>query len=123
MYLRSRLYSSLRRKPVLIKVPTRCTRPARQGGPRFPFVESVLSAGRVQPYVHDCIVTVWETGKRHRFRVFFKRHRNLPANRSLPAGIEFHGNIVIMRVGALDQFSVVNMRERDTVLSDYMVKR
>jgi len=123
MYIRSRLYSSERCKPILVKVPTRCTYPASQGGPRFPFAESVLSGGKIQPYVHDCVVTVYEGQQTHRFRVFFKRHQRLPANRSLPNGTPFRGEIVIMRVGALDQLSVVNMRGRDTVVSDYTVKR
>jgi hypothetical protein len=35
----------------------------------------------------------------------------------------FRGDIVIMRVGALDKLSVINMRGRDTVVSDYMVNR
>lgn len=123
MNIRSRLYSSQRCKPVLVKVPTRCIHPARQGGPRFPFAESVLSGGKIQPFIHDCVVTVYEGKQTHRFRVFFKRHQKLPANRSLPDGVPFCGDIVIMRVGALDQLSVVNMRGRDTVVSDYMVNR
>jgi hypothetical protein len=123
MNIRSRLYSSQRCKPILVKVPTRCTYPARQGGPRFPFAESVLSGSEIQSYVHDCIVTVYERQQTHRFRVFFKRHQKLPANQSLPNGMSFRGDIVIMRVGALNQLSVVNMRGRDTVISDYMVKR
>ena len=123
MNIRSRLYSSQRCKPILMKVPTRCTYPARQGGPRFPFAESVLSGSEIQSYVHDCIVTVYERQQTHRFCVFFKHHQKLPANQSLPNGTSFRGDIVIMRVGALNQLSVVNMRGRDTVISDYMVKR
>jgi hypothetical protein len=68
-------------------------------------------------------VTVYEGNQIHRFRIFFKRHRKLPDNRSLPHGVHFRGDIVIMRTGALNQLSVVNMRGRDTVVSDYMVKR
>jgi hypothetical protein len=123
MNIRSRLYSSLRIKPALVQVPTRCIRPARQGGPRFPFAESVLFDGKIQPHVHDCIVQVCEEGQIHYFRVFFRRHRRLPVNRSLSRATPFRGDIVIMRVGALDKLSVINMRGRDTVVSDYMVNR
>jgi len=123
MNIRSRLYSSLKTKPVLIQVPTRCIRPARQGGPRFPFAESVLANGKIQPHVHDCIVQVHEAGQIHSFRVFFKRHRRLLVNRSLSLATPFRGEIVIMRVGVLDKLSVVNMRGRDTAVSDYMVNR
>jgi hypothetical protein len=123
MNIQSRLYSSFRIKPVLVRVPTRCICPARQGGPRFPFAESVLSDGKIQPRVHDCIVQVREEGQVHCFRVFFKRHRRLPVNRSLSLATPFRGDIVIMRVGALDKLSVVNMRGRDTVVSDYMVNK
>jgi hypothetical protein len=123
MFIRLRLYSSLRRKPVLVPLPTRCIHPARQGGPRFPFAEAVLSDGKIQPYVHDAVVTVYEGSQTHRFRVLFRRHRRLPVNRSLSNGTSFRGDIVIMRAGALDPSSVVNMRGWDTVVSDYMVKR
>ena len=33
----------------------------------------------------------------------------------------FRGDALIMRVGARDCHSVVNMRDRDTVLSDYAI--
>lgn len=125
MKLRSRLYSSSRTKPMQVAVPTRCVFPAAQVGPRFPFAESVLAEATVQPYVHDCVVKVIEAGRTYRFRVFFKRHCRLRTNRSFPAKPRnvFHGDILVMRAAALHYSSVVNMRERDTILSDYLVYR
>ena len=123
MNIRSRLYSSLKIKPVLMLVPTRCIRPARQVGPHFPFAESVLSDGKIQSHVHDCVVQVHEAGQVHSFHVFFKRHSCLPNNRSLSLTTPFRGDIVVMRVAALDKFSVVNMRGCDTAVSDYMVNQ
>ena len=126
MNICSRLYSSSKFKPVQVMVPTRCVFPAREVGPRFPFVESILAEATIQPYVHDCVVNVTEAGRTHRFRVFFKRHCRLRLNRSLPARrgrVAFRSDILVMRAAALHTHSVVNMRERDTLLSDYLVSR
>ena len=64
-----------------------------------------------------------EAGRTYRFRVFFKRHHRLRPNRSLPGHVVFPGDILVMRAAALHTQSVVNMRERDTILSDYLVSR
>jgi hypothetical protein len=123
MRLRSRLYPSSGIKPVQVAVPTRCTRPAREIGPRFPFAESILAEATIQPYVHDCVVQIIEAGRAHQFRVFFKNHRRLQPNQSLPRLRHFHGDIVVMRAAVLHPLSVVHMRERDTMLADYLVIR
>lgn len=124
MQLRSRLYPSSGIKPIQVQVPTRCVRPAREVGPRFPFAESILDGAAIQPYVHDCIVEVIEDRRTHLFRVFFKNHRRLPPNSTLPARLRyFHGDILVMRAAALDPLSVVHMRERDISLADFLVLR
>ena len=104
-------------------VPTWCICPARQVGPRFPFAESVLSDGKIQSHVHDCVVQVHEVGQVHSFHVFFKQHSHLPKNWSLSLTTPFWGDIVVMQVGALDKFLIVNIRGYDTVVLDYMVNQ
>ena len=123
MNIWSWLYSSLKIKPVLMLIPTWCICPARQVGPCFPFAESVLSDGKIQSHVHNCVVQVHKVGQVHSFCVFFKWHSRLPNNWSLSLTTPFQGNIVVMWVGALDKFLVDNMRGRDTVVSDYMVNQ
>lgn len=87
---------------------------------------SVLDQAKIQPYVHDCLVQVQEGAEVHRLRVFYKRHRRLRVNNALPfmrrnAPI-IRGDFVVMRVGVFPG-SVVNMRGRDTVISDWMIWR
>src|ERR1700720_1998898 len=127
MKIRSRLYSSSKLKPVQVAVPMRCVFPAREVGPRFPFAESILAEATIQPYIHNCGVNIIEVGRTYQFRVFFKRHRRLRPNQSLSARLGhvagFPGDILVMRAAALHTHSVVNMRECDTILSDYLVSR
>lgn len=124
--LRSRLYSTHLGRALQVLVPTQCIFPAKQPGPRYPVAEGVLANSTIQPYIHDCIVNVTEGKQIHRFRVFYKRHSRLRNNRSLPhiAGLQaFRGDIVVMRVGALHELSVVNMRGHDARISDWMICR
>ena len=44
----------------------------------------MLDESKVQSYVHDCAVQIHEGPQTHRLRVFFKRHRRLRQNKSLP---------------------------------------
>lgn len=89
---------------------------------RFPVAESLFQDSLVQPYIHNCEVTVLEGRHVHRFRVFFKRHCYLPSNPLLSNRDRvFRGDAVVMRVGAGSQRAVVNMRSRDSVVADYMI--
>lgn len=87
--------------------------------PRFPFLESVMNDQRTQPYIHDCLVEVLEGRAKHFFRVFFKNHLFLPLNK---CG-DFRGDAVIMRVGKHSPAAVVNMREKDIYLADFIMRR
>jgi len=97
---------------------------------RYPFAESVLGGSCIQAYIHNCLVEVREGRHTYYFSVFFKRHCMLPINNCLDhlrEGAEdmdiepFRGDILVMRVASKNQESYVNMRERDTVLSDFLV--
>jgi hypothetical protein len=128
--LRCRLYSTERTHPLQTTVA------ARGAGPtscktRYPFAESVLGGSTMQPYVHNCMVDVKERGRTYRFTVFFKRHCMLPINNCITrlkyqAHLDtqpFRGDIVVMRVASKNTGSYVNMRDRDTILSDFVVIR
>jgi hypothetical protein len=85
-----------------------------------------MADGAIQPHIHDCIVNVQEGQHTYRYRVFFKRHRRLRFNWSLPlrAGRDtLRGDIVVMRMGTLHPRPVINMRARDSAISDYMIPR
>ncbi|KAF8135411.1 hypothetical protein EV363DRAFT_1159366 [Boletus edulis] len=89
---------------------------------RFPVAESLFQDSSVQPYIHNCEVTVLDGQHVHRFRVFFKRHRHLPWNPSLSdCNHIFRGDVVVMRVGKGPLQAVVNMRARDSEVADYMI--
>jgi hypothetical protein len=59
--------------------------------------------------------------------IFFKNHCRLPYNTSLGSLTQgrtpsaLRGDILVMRVGINHNY--VNMRERDTILSDWFMKR
>ena len=123
--LHAQLYSAQKGKPTQIHVPTRCLYPVRQVGPQYPLVDSVLDEPQLQPYVHNCVVYVREGNQTHWLWVFFKWHRRLPYNISLlpfQQRMIAQGDFVVMRVGIYPG-SVVNMRGRDTQISDWVIGR
>lgn len=103
-------------------MPTRCTSPnPSRTAKRFPVPESLLQDATLQPYVHNCQVTVHEGRHTYKFCIFFKRHCRLQRNALLSGvGNHFRGDAVVMRVGVGPR-SVVNMRARDVAVADYMM--
>ncbi|KAF9042031.1 hypothetical protein BJ165DRAFT_1529488 [Panaeolus papilionaceus] len=93
------------------------------GAQHFALTQSVLHH-EVQPYTHFREATVMDHRKRHNFYIFFKNHCRLPINESVRklTGVEWHGNIVIMR-GSAKGNGLVNMRGKDAQLSDFLLKR
>lgn len=118
MRIRARVYHT-DHQPRQVLVPTRCSVPARFAGPRYPYAEGMLADAPIQPYVHNCLVTVTEAGHTYRFRVFYKTHTKLRENGFL---MGLHGSMFIMRAAVLEDHFVVNMRERDVILSDFLAK-
>lgn len=102
-------------------MPTRCASSSRNA-PRFPVPESLLQDATLQPYIHNCQVTIHEDRHTYRFCIFFKRHCHLVPNPLLSGmGCLFRGDVVVMRVG--EGSSVVNMRGRDVAIADFMITR
>lgn len=68
---------------------------------RFLDVLDTLSGARIQPYVHDILVTVTHMKKSYTFRVFFKRHRLLRPNQAIHAlaNVNIHGDVLLASVG------------------------
>ena len=101
---------------------TRCTDMSRDAE-RFPVPESLLQDFCLQPYIHNCEVSVVEGRHTYRFRVFFKRHCHLHLNPLLSGDISaFRGDAVVMRIGVGSRQAVVNMRSRDAAIADYVMK-
>ncbi|TDL13400.1 hypothetical protein BD410DRAFT_735453, partial [Rickenella mellea] len=117
-----RLYSSKATRPGPANIAVRCTDGTRKGL-QYANVESMLDGAVLQPYIHDCVVTVHELGVKHRFAVYFKRHIRLPINTSINGNGAFRGDVVVMRVSAANTQSVVNLRGRDASLADWMLPR
>ena len=124
MRLRARLYNG-DQKPCPVLVTTRCKLAPKYVGLRDPLAESVLGERRIQPYVHDCFVSIQDDRCTHHFRVFLKRHARLRTNKYLPGenNFDMHGSLFVMRVAAMESLSVVNMRGGDAKLSDWMIGR
>lgn len=94
------------------------------GHHRYPLVEGVLDDMSIQPYVHNCSVSVLHKNRWSRYIVFFKVHRRLPVNRavSLVARTRsIRGDVVVMRIGVDGR--VVGMRHGDAVVADQIVTR
>lgn len=102
-------------------VPARCADGTRNSN-RYPYVESMFEDATIQSYIHNCIVQVREGSTSYRYMFFFKRHCCLRVNRTI-AGAILRGDLIVMRVSATNNLSVVNMRERDTILADWVAPR
>lgn len=103
-------------------MPTCCSDSSQVAG-RFPVAESLFQDSRLQPYVHNCEVTVVEGCHTYHFCVFFKWHCHLRRNMLVSSeSNEFWGDAVVMRLGMGPQ-RVVNMRSRDMAIADYMIRR
>ncbi|KAH6874227.1 hypothetical protein BKA70DRAFT_1036848, partial [Coprinopsis sp. MPI-PUGE-AT-0042] len=88
--LRARLCPADKTQPESVNVPTL----ENQDG-RYPLVEAVLAGEQTQPFIHDCLVKVSRHGRLHRFRVFYKNHKYLLLNGSLPSDVIWKGDILV----------------------------
>ncbi|KAF8228314.1 hypothetical protein L208DRAFT_1227186, partial [Tricholoma matsutake] len=67
-----------------------------------PCLDLVLEENRLQPYIHDGIVTVIYQKKETRFHIFVKNHKRLRSNRIVKGwknGASWKGDILVMRKG------------------------
>jgi hypothetical protein len=122
--LRGRLYSASRSNPSPIHINTRTCKHGKLST-RYPMVEGVMDGAGLQPHVHNCTVTVLDGTDSFIFKVFFKRHRHLPLNKSLPVHgdhCRLRGDVVVMRAAARGD-SVVGMRGCDAKISDWLIQR
>ncbi|THU95288.1 hypothetical protein K435DRAFT_859673 [Dendrothele bispora CBS 962.96] len=96
------------------------TRPAQQ----YVLAADELSGPRQQPYVHDIVVTLTYRRKVYKFRVFFKRHKLLPTNKSIRAlcNVDVDGDVLVVACGK--EVDVRNMRGKEEGrAADLAVKR
>ncbi|KAG1849451.1 hypothetical protein DFJ58DRAFT_662398 [Suillus subalutaceus] len=115
-----RLYSTSWNRPRQAMMLTPCSG-YLCSAQRFPVPESLFEEATVQPYVHNCFITMYEGRHTYRFCVFFKQHLHLRANSLLSSGNrQFRGNAVVTRIGVKNS-SVVNMRGRDNALADFII--
>jgi hypothetical protein len=104
-----------------VLVPVRCADSTRNAN-RYPYVESLFEDPVIQPYIHNCVVKLHDGSHNYHFMVFFKRHRRLRTNRTITGGV-LRGDVVVMRIAARNDHSVVNMRERDTIVADWVTPK
>lgn len=91
----------------------------------YPFPENHIDENNIQPYIHNCAITVYERHNSYQFMVFFKRHCHIRPNNSLHKlrGGQpiLKGDAIVMRIGSTSSY--VNMRDRDTILADWFMQR
>ncbi|KAF8957896.1 hypothetical protein BDZ97DRAFT_1924155 [Flammula alnicola] len=123
--LRARLYPASSRRPRQILVNTRQPS-AQRSMKRYPFAENHLGESVLQPWVHNCVVTVQEGRHTYRYMIFFKRHRLFGPSQCLQTLSNgqpsfLRSDVVVMRIGTTASY--VNMRGRDSVLADWLMCR
>ena len=123
--LRSCLYPAVSSSPCYVSVVTWQMCPFSIHT-RLPFPENHLGELQLQPYVHNCAVTIREGHRTHCFMVFFKRHCCLLANQCLMTMVQgdtttIQGNVIIMRMGS--KASYVNLRTGDAKRTDWLMRR
>ncbi|KAJ3806106.1 hypothetical protein EV368DRAFT_48836, partial [Lentinula lateritia] len=77
---------------------------------RFVFAGDLLSKPRLQPYIHDVILTIRYCGKSFKFLVFFKKHKLLPPNETVRnlQGECMNGDVLVVACGK--RVSIRNLR-------------
>ncbi|KAI6104687.1 hypothetical protein EDD17DRAFT_1466019, partial [Pisolithus thermaeus] len=95
--LQCRLYSTSCSRPRQAEMLTRCAAMSH-GSPHFPMAEMLLQDATLQPYVHNCQVTVHEGQHTHNYCIFFKQHCQLQVNTLLSGDGEFQGDVMVMRI-------------------------
>ncbi|TRM59715.1 hypothetical protein BD626DRAFT_408616 [Schizophyllum amplum] len=72
---------------------------------RYVFASEEMDHRRLQPYIHDIVVSTTYRRERYTFRVFFKRHRHLPQNAAISAlpgaTVTFDGDVLVTSVGPI----------------------
>ncbi|KAF8219485.1 hypothetical protein L208DRAFT_1339743, partial [Tricholoma matsutake] len=89
-----------------------------------PRLDLVLEENRLQPYIHDGIVTIIYQKKETCFHIFVKNHKQLRSNRIVKGwknGASWKGDILVMRKGLVHEF--VGFHGGDAALADFTVKR
>ncbi|KAF9495077.1 hypothetical protein BDN71DRAFT_1431206 [Pleurotus eryngii] len=96
-------YASHGSKSKFISLSTCCDHSSR-----YAYLESLLDNAALQPYVHDCLLTI-------------KRHMLLPTNHTIRSlsNVVFKGDVVIACVTVHNELSLVNMQARDDILADF----
>ncbi|KAE9384559.1 hypothetical protein BT96DRAFT_1007957 [Gymnopus androsaceus JB14] len=91
---------------------------------RFVLASDLLSNPQLQSYIHDMTVTIRYRRILYKFRVFFKRHKYLPINRSIQSlgGGRMEGDVLLVACGA--KVSVRNLKSGlETRVADRAMKR
>ncbi|KAF8230001.1 hypothetical protein L208DRAFT_1283944, partial [Tricholoma matsutake] len=84
-----------------------------------PHLDLVLEENRLQPYIHNGIVTVIYQKKETCFHIFVKNHKQLRYNRI--NGASWKGDILVMHKGLVHEF--VGFWGGDAAQANFMVKR
>lgn len=112
------MYSTANLRPQITTVHVRSASIDPQST-RYPCVEGVMDGALIQNYVHDFFLRVVIKRRSTLFRVFVKRHKNLPFNPFL--GIQ--GDVLVMRVASRNRDSLVNLRASDMRILDRLLTR
>lgn len=85
-----------------------------------------MEAPKLQPHIHDTVVIVHHHGRRTRYHIFVKNHKYLPQNEIVDGwglGVEWRGDIVLMRKGRSWKEDLVNLPYNEQFIADFAVAR
>ncbi|KAJ3717721.1 hypothetical protein C8R42DRAFT_586514 [Lentinula raphanica] len=86
--------------------------PVNHKGQRYVLANEELTGSEVNQFVHDIIVSITHRRKKYAFRVFFRRHVDLPINQSVLNWTNemMEGDVLVVACGKV--VDVRNMRGR-----------
>ncbi|KAF8874089.1 hypothetical protein BD779DRAFT_1451188, partial [Infundibulicybe gibba] len=117
--LHGRYYNMSSRRPVLKAIHTQMNSTGRA-----PRLDIVFAQHKIQPYIHDAIVSVVHRNATTHFHIFVKNHCQLRPNKIIqrwsPART-WRGDILVMRKGV--SHDLVNLHGGDGALADFAVKK
>ncbi|KAF8963372.1 hypothetical protein BDZ97DRAFT_1919811 [Flammula alnicola] len=116
--LRSRFYKATGARPIFKDIFVQANNLSRN-----PRLDLIMAEHRLQPRIHDGVVTIIHRRKETRFHVFVKNHCRLRQNESIRRWKNSHwkGDVVVMKKGLSDE--LVNLGPRDGHLADYAAKK
>ncbi|KAF8184617.1 hypothetical protein K438DRAFT_1974402 [Mycena galopus ATCC 62051] len=125
VFLKGRLFAAGATSASSVDVHTYTPPPPKPNGSpplaraRYPAVNDILDTFSIQTHTHDVAVELKHGTAVSRFKIYFRRHKWMPAN----GFFDLQGDVLVMRMAAADTNSVVNLRSSDRRLISFIMQK